>query len=1131
MPLPPLVGTPAVVPGAARILEDPSQTARVPLAAAEPLPGEEARYARLELHASGGIGQVWLVRDDVLGREVALKELRPDRAGNVQLEARFLGEARITGQLEHPSIVPIYNLARRPADDQPYYTMRFIRGRTLSAAVDEYHARLKNGEASSLDLLKLLGAFVSVCNALAYAHARGVIHRDLKGPNVVLGDFGEVMVLDWGLAKVVGSDSDKAHGWQPVGLDVPPEATAPGHIIGTPAYLAPEQALGRPELLDARTDIYGLGAILFEILTGGPPHGGESTLQVLQDVLSGPTPRAREVLPSVPAALDAVCARAMARDPAQRYPTAGDLAEEIRRWLAGEPVAAWPEPLPQHVQRWVARHRTLVTSAAAVVVAATALLAGATVYLTEANDRERQARDAEKQARHLAEQTAERERRAKVAEKDARDLAETKRREALAQEEKAHQRLDLAMEAVERSLTRLSDDPEWLAHEPRMEKLRRKLLLDALEFYQQFLKEESTDPRVRLQTARAFVRVGKVHTQLGDYAAADKAFTQGLSLLTGLVAQHGDNREYAKTLALAYLSAGDSPGSAGDFQRADELLKEAEKGLLALVAGDPGNRDYRYTLARCYNQRGKYLNDGHHYNESRPLHVKALELRKQLAEEEPDNPEYQASLSQSLHNVGYEAYLQGNYTAAEKHYRDAIAIRRKLAAAHADQPLYRQYLGRTLINLGNTLQQLNRLDRAAEVYQESLELREKLASDFPDSVLYRSELAQAYQNLGDLARDLKDLKTAADLFGKALTIRQEQAHKHPQPNFQRDLGLIHHQLAMLALNQGHRDQAATEFERTLSIFEGLVEQQPTVPANRDWASLAANNLGLTLLELGRDGDALKAFRKVVRLLEPAPEDASLRERLAWGWNNQANILYRQGEATAAMECHRKAAAIREALSRDYPDKRIYRVQLAMSLVGQSDFHLKQKAWAEALEPAERAAALVEPFLEKGKTGTAEQTWLSAVACRAEALGELLRLREAVAEIDRMLTQAKGATWLEIAAARQQYVGKLLEHALKLARAGKHIEAVAEVADLARSDKTDGIMLMWLARIHARAAEAAPDTKTRAGYAGEAVRFLERAEKLDRFRDAERARELTTDPDLAALRDHAGFRMLLERVGK
>jgi tRNA A-37 threonylcarbamoyl transferase component Bud32 len=207
-------------------------------------PEARDRYTLLRLHATGGIGRVWLARDASLGRDVALKELRPERAGHPAVAARFLREAQVTGQLEHPGVVPIYELGRRREDQQPFYTMRFVRGRTLAEAVASYHQRRAGGEAGPLELRELLTAFVGVCNAVAYSHSRGVLHRDLKPRNVVLGDFGEAIVLDWGLARVMGEAAAEA-----VPLDLPAssaaDGTVQGQVLGTPAYMAPEQAEGR----------------------------------------------------------------------------------------------------------------------------------------------------------------------------------------------------------------------------------------------------------------------------------------------------------------------------------------------------------------------------------------------------------------------------------------------------------------------------------------------------------------------------------------------------------------------------------------------------------------------------------------------------------------------------------------------------------------------------------------------------------------------------------------------------------------------------------------------------------------------------------------------------------------------
>jgi serine/threonine-protein kinase len=295
--------------------------------------GPHERYARLRLHATGGIGRVWLAHDGDLGRDVALKELRPEQAGDASLGARFLQEARITGQLEHPGVVPVYELARRRDDRQPFYTMRFVKGRTLSEAAQAYHQKRAAGRADALDFPALLNAFVTVCNTVAYAHSRGVIHRDLKGQNVILGDFGEVVVLDWGLAKRLGQpdgEAEAARSGEPGAEDS--GQTVQGEALGTPGYMAPEQAAGRPDLIDRRTDVYGLGAVLYEILTGRPPFSGPDVAAVLRKVQEDEPAPPRQLWPEVPPAVEALCLRALAKHPADRPAAAADLAQEVQGW-------------------------------------------------------------------------------------------------------------------------------------------------------------------------------------------------------------------------------------------------------------------------------------------------------------------------------------------------------------------------------------------------------------------------------------------------------------------------------------------------------------------------------------------------------------------------------------------------------------------------------------------------------------------------------------------------------------------------------------------------------------------------------------------------------------------------------
>ncbi|HKD37517.1 MAG TPA: protein kinase [Pirellulales bacterium] len=328
-----------------------------------------SRYTLTRLHAEGGLGRVWIARDADLNRDVALKELKASPANHPETSQRFVKEAQVTGQLEHPNIVPVYELGHRPEDNKPFYTMRFVHGQTLRDAVADYHRQRHGGRVDPVEWLRLLQAFVSICNAVSYAHSRGVIHRDLKPDNVLLGGFGEVLVLDWGLAKT-GDTRDEHLTPVDISETATLHTTLSGRILGTPAYMAPEQAEGLIEQIDERTDVYGLGAILFEILTGRPPHLYGDTADIIGQIIRDPTPLPRSMNSEIPRALDAICAAAMAKERSRRYPAAEELARDMQRYLADEPVSVYREPLVARAGRFVRHHRTKVAFAAAAALVA-----------------------------------------------------------------------------------------------------------------------------------------------------------------------------------------------------------------------------------------------------------------------------------------------------------------------------------------------------------------------------------------------------------------------------------------------------------------------------------------------------------------------------------------------------------------------------------------------------------------------------------------------------------------------------------------------------------------------------------------------------------------------------------------
>jgi tetratricopeptide (TPR) repeat protein/tRNA A-37 threonylcarbamoyl transferase component Bud32 len=938
--------------------------------APEPEPGSttahqpqgRGRYVLANLHAQGGIGQVWLAHDAGLGREVALKELRPERQDHPAARARFLAEARVTGQLEHPGIVPIYELGQGTDGLRPFYTMRFVRGRTFSEAIAAYHQKRKRTEAGPLDLRGLLSAFVAVCNAVAYAHSRGVIHRDLKPANVILGEFGEVMVLDWGLARVVG---DAAADVRPTGADgTDRQATLEGQVLGTPAYMAPEQAAGRLADLDARTDTYGLGAILYELLTGLAPFAGQSTEEILSRVRTLAPDRPRDVAPGTAPALEAICTRALLKNPADRYASATALAEDVQHFLADEPTTAYREPLAARAWRRARRHKTLVAGLVAGLLVAVPILAAGLVLLNQSEQRERAARRQEQEARQRAEANYRRSLRA--ADLLTEELARGVRPIAGTQRQTVVAILDRAREVYDDLLSDPSPPREVLEGRARMLVLFAELYRDtnqvtrsrqaaeqAVALYDRLLTDSPDDRASHLGRGRARNRLGWA---LGDLGYEDEALAAFRASAAELAANDAERdpvvaaRDLASGLTFEgnLLTAfGDHDGAEAAYRRGLEIRRKAA----AAARGDPA---VRIGLALSLEMFGafllKYRNDkaglallreGRGELEAVCLaqpwdaesHLHLVRLRTTLARETPDAAEAEACWEANQKVVGRFVPLDPEHVIWQREglRLDAERIDRKKKAVARLSPA--------------EVDDLRRAETGARemVLAATARAREQSPEDYiwlAYGAALEARLGNAYLELAESEPEAAPghRARARQLCLEAVK-RYEQLLARSPANVDAADGLIYARYVLAQADEKGDDQDAARasadryHKHRVAHFERLVER---FPASSYWVSKLATAqmaAGQALLDQGRLKEAAALCRAAIRH-DP---------KLAAAHSNLGAALDKQGKMDEAVACYQEALRLDPKLAaahnnlgfalytRGKLDEAIARYQIALRL--------------------------------------------------------------------------------------------------------------------------------------------------------------------------------------------------------
>jgi serine/threonine protein kinase len=873
----------------------------------------------------GGMGVVYEAIQMSLGRRVALKVLPFAAALDPKQRQRFHNEAQAAAQLHHTHIVPVFGVGSERGVH--YYAMQYIEGQTLARWIAEMRrlagleqpAEPGSPALANVDTAPRAGPAtvrsvttpahfrtvaqfgMQAAEGLEHAHQLGVIHRDIKPANLLVDERGNLWVMDFGLAHCLGQ----------TGL------TLTGDLVGTLRYMSPEQALAKRAAIDHRTDVYSLATVLYECLTLEPAWPGADREELLRQIAQEEPARPRRRNPAVPTELETIVAKGMEKDPDDRYATAQEFADDLRRFLEDRPIQARRPTVWQRARKWGRRHQAIVRAALLFGIVAFLGLAVGAFLVWQEKERTRAA---------LAD-------------------ANTHYEAELEQRRQAEANYQLAREAVDRYYTKISENR--LLKVPGLQSLRKELLQTAQEFYEDLVTRRGDDPNARTELAHALCRLASITEAVDSTPKAIALYERALELEQELSREQPDNLAHQRTLASIHRFLGAFYSNVGQTEASEAALGQSLALYGSLTATDSDNADFQKARAAAYHSLANLYAKTGREGKAELAYLEAKRALEQVLGIQAADPDVRSDLALCFHNLGALYRTEGKNLETERALQQSLKIWEHLLKDFPTDAGNQEGVASVCRSLAIYYEESGNRGKAEAAHRRALALYQALARANPAVTHYQNRLAATYHNIGNFYLEGGQAADAEKNLRDALEINEALAAAHPmRPDFQEGLALNHSNLGRLYFRTGQMASAEAAYQKALPLLESLVTNHPNMTDMAVRLSIAYRGMGDVLTEDGRLPASLDWFTRAIQLAEKtrnqAPAHFGARQTLGNAYFSRAYTLTRLRRLEEAKPDWDNALAL--AQGEQIPRFRLHRA----SLLVQAGQHAPAAVEAERL---------------------------------------------------------------------------------------------------------------------------------------------------------------------------------------